>query len=138
HGIYAQALSFNGTSSLVQIADANNLDFTTGMTLEAWVKPNTVNGWQTVVLKQGPQGLVYALYASDSAQHPAGFARISNFDRDARSPDPLPTNAWSHLVVTYEKAEGVVRIFVDGIPRDERLITGDIQVSANPMFIGGN
>ena len=42
-GIYGQALSFNGISSLVTIADANDLDFTTGMTLEAWVRPNTVN-----------------------------------------------------------------------------------------------
>jgi hypothetical protein len=41
-------------------------------------------------------------------------------------------------VATYDKTEGKVRIYVDGIPRDARVITGDIAVSANPLFIGGN
>jgi hypothetical protein len=137
-GLNGQALSFNGTSNLVQIADANNLDFTSGMTLEAWVKPNTVSGWQTVLMKQGPNGLVYSLYASDANQHAAGFVRIAGVDRDARAPDPLPTNAWSHVVATYEKSEGKLRIWVDGIPRDDRALTGDITVSTGALFIGGN
>jgi hypothetical protein len=137
-GVYGQALSFNGTNALVSIADANDLDFKAGMTLEAWVRPNTLTGWQTVMLKQGPSGLVYGLYASDQAQHAAGFARIGTADRDARATDPLPTNAWSYVVVTYDKAEGVLRLWVDGIPRDDRVITGDIVVSTGALFMGGN
>ena len=38
-GKFGNALSFNGTSALVTVADANSLDLTTGMTLEAWVNP---------------------------------------------------------------------------------------------------
>src|SRR4051812_40567260 len=36
-GKYGGALSFNGTSSLVSIADSASLDLSSGMTLEAWV-----------------------------------------------------------------------------------------------------
>ena len=36
-GKYGRALSFDGTSNRVQIADSTSLDLTTGMTLEAWV-----------------------------------------------------------------------------------------------------
>src|SRR5207247_7184267 len=32
------ALSFNGTSNYVQVADSASLDLTTGMTLEAWLR----------------------------------------------------------------------------------------------------
>src|SRR5947209_5025497 len=37
-GKYGSALSFNGTSSSVTVADAAGLHLTTGMTLEAWVR----------------------------------------------------------------------------------------------------
>ena len=51
-GKYGKALQFNGTSSLVTIPDSASLHLTTGMTLEAWVNPSTVNGtWRDVIYK---------------------------------------------------------------------------------------
>ena len=38
-GKYGNALTFNGTNAIVTVPDANSLDLTTGMTLEAWVRP---------------------------------------------------------------------------------------------------
>ena len=41
----------------VTVADSASLDLTTGMTLEAWVNPSTINGeWRTVILKERPPG----------------------------------------------------------------------------------
>src|SRR4051812_2077970 len=51
-GKYGGALSFDGVNGMVSVADANSLDLTAGMTLEAWVKPAAVSGWQTVALKE--------------------------------------------------------------------------------------
>ncbi len=43
---------FNGTNALVTIPDAASLHLTSGMTLEAWVNPSTVNSaWRDVVYK---------------------------------------------------------------------------------------
>jgi hypothetical protein len=42
-GKYGKALSFNGSNALVTIPDAASLHLSTGMTLEAWVNPSTVN-----------------------------------------------------------------------------------------------
>src|SRR5262249_51552641 len=41
-GKYGGALSFNGTSSVVNIPDSPSLHLTTAMTLEAWVDPTKV------------------------------------------------------------------------------------------------
>ena len=38
-GKYGNALTFNGTNATATIPDTNSLDLTTGMTLEAWVRP---------------------------------------------------------------------------------------------------
>src|SRR6476661_6153166 len=43
-GRYGAALSFNGSSSRVDIPDSASLDLTTGMTIEAWVSPTTLSG----------------------------------------------------------------------------------------------
>src|SRR6185503_7194190 len=49
-GKYGKALSFNGTSARVTIADAASLHLTSAMTLEAWVNPTTVNSnWRDVI-----------------------------------------------------------------------------------------
>ena len=39
-GKFNNALNFNGTNAWVSVADAASLDLTTGMTLEAWVRPS--------------------------------------------------------------------------------------------------
>ena len=62
----SSALQFNGINDWVTIPDANALDLTAGMTLEAWVKPTTVGNWNTVLYKETPGGLSYGLYSSDT------------------------------------------------------------------------
>ena len=54
---------------------------TTGMTLSAWVRPTTLSGWRTRLLKEAPGGLAYALYAHDDVPQPAVYARIGNAER---------------------------------------------------------
>jgi hypothetical protein len=138
-GMFGQSLVFNGTSSVVSIADANDLDFKTGMTLEAYVRPTSLSGWRALIVKERPpNGLSYALYASDEQQHAAGFANLGGTDRDARTSQSLPLNAWSHVVATYNKSDGKVRIFVDGLERDNRLYSGDITASTGALFLGGD
>ena len=51
-GKYGKALQFNGTNALVTIPDSAALHLSSGMTLEAWVNPSTVNAnWRDVIYK---------------------------------------------------------------------------------------
>ncbi len=64
---YGQALSFNGTNAAVTIPDHNTLDLTTGMTLEAWVRPtNLGSSYRTAIMKEQPGSMSYGLYANSS------------------------------------------------------------------------
>ena len=46
------------------VPDSSSLDLTTGMTLEAWVKPTAaVNSWRTVVMKENASNYAYGMYA---------------------------------------------------------------------------
>jgi hypothetical protein len=134
-GKFGSALAFNGISNWVTINDAAKLDLTTGMTLEAWVKPTALADWRTVLMKESSNGLAYALYASDSSSHPSGWIRRSS-DVSAIAASALPLNTWSHLAATYDGVS--LRLFLNGTQVATRAVSGAVSVSASPLRIGGN
>ena len=134
-GRFGGALSFNGTNNLVTVPDSATLDLTTAMTLEAWVRPTAVGDWRTVLIKEQPAQLAYALYASAETNRPSGHV-YTTAERDVRGPSVLPANAWSHLAMTWDGA--TARLYVDGTQVASAALAGTAVVSSSPLRIGGN
>jgi hypothetical protein len=134
-GRFGSALSFNGTNSWVTIADAASLDLTTGMTLEAWIKPTALSSWRTVVMKETPGDLAYVLYAYDNAPRPAVYISVSGQQSTGGGAAPA-LNAWTHLAATYDGAS--LRLFTNGALVSTKPQAGAMVTSANPLRIGGN
>ena len=136
-GKFGQALSFNGTSGLVSIADAVSLDFTSNMTIEAWVWPTARSNWDTVVMKSfGSSGRAYALYAGDGTGLPAATIRAGSSERSALGSSVMPLNTWSHVAMTF--GGGSLRIYVNGVQVGGVAGNGNIRTSNDPVTIGGN
>ena len=91
-GRFGSALSFDGVNDWVTVPDASSLDLTTGMTLEAWVRPSALGGWRTVVFKERPGGVVYGLFADQAGSRPLGQVFIGS-ERNAVGTAALPLNA---------------------------------------------
>jgi glucose/arabinose dehydrogenase len=136
-GHAGNGLTFDGVNDMVTIADSNSLDLTTGMTLEAWVRPAALGTtWRTVVLKEQPNQLVYALYAgTDTASRPAGHV-FTTSDRGLLGPSALPLNTWSHLAMTWDGT--TQRMYVNGAQVSSTALTGTARTSTSPLRIGGN
>jgi hypothetical protein len=136
-GRYGSALSFNGTSSWVTVADAAPLDLTTAMTLSAWVRPTSVTGdYRTVILKERTPSLAYSLYANDGPSRPPAAYVNTGSDRSVIGTSNLPLNTWSHLAVTF--GSGVLRLYVNGSLATTTTVSGSIATSTGPFRIGGN
>jgi hypothetical protein len=135
-GRFGRALSFDGVNDLVSVADAASLDFTTGMTIEAWVNPSALSGWRTVALKGGGGGMAYALYAHDQAPRPAGYVNTAGADQSAPGAAALPIGTWSHLAVTF--GGGTLRLFVNGVQVSSVAVSGTILTSTAALTMGGN
>jgi len=153
-GKIGRGLSFDGVNDWVTVNDitASPLDLTTGMTIEAWVNPAAMSGWETVVLKErGAAGtglLSYALYAHDGAPQGNGFAGPAGYLRPApansttdqgvrqASHTAIPLNTWTHLATTYDGASQ--RFYINGVLVATRAQTGSIAVGNQPLRIGGN
>ena len=119
----------------VTVNDTAALDLTTGMTLEAWVNPSAVSNWRTVLLKEQPGDLVYALYGANGASRAAGYVYIAG-ESEITATTNLAVNAWTHLAVTYDGA--TLRIFVNGAQVATKAQTGAIATSTGVLRIGGN
>jgi hypothetical protein len=136
-GKFGKALSFNGSSGLVTIADATSLDFTSAMTIEAWVRPTSRSNWDTVVMKgYGTTGRAYALYAGDSNGRPATTVRISTTERSAAGTSSLALNTWSHVAMTY--GGGRLRVYVNGAQVASTSVTGTIRTTSDALSLGGS
>lgn len=135
-GKYGAALAFNGVNSLVTVADAADLDLTTGMTLEAWIWPATVSNWQSAILKEQPGGLVYALYANEAVPHPSVTLSVGGLDRNTPGAAPLALTVWTHLAATYDGL--AAKLYVNGVLVATTPVTGAIAASTGALRIGGN
>ena len=56
NGRHGRALSFDGIDDVVTIADSASLDLSTAMTIQAWVRPSTLTGWRSVLMKEADRG----------------------------------------------------------------------------------
>jgi hypothetical protein len=135
-GKFGAALSFNGSSSWVTIADASDLDLTSALTLEAWVKPSALGtAWRTVMFKERSGGIVYGLYANEDTGHPVGQVWLGS-ERDALGSPGLPLNVWSHVASTYDGS--TLRLYVNGALVSSTAASGSIAASTGVLRIGGN
>ena len=134
-GKFGRALSFSGTGNWVTIPDADSLDLTTAMTLEAWVNPTVGTGWRTVIFKEQPNNFTYALYGTDDQGHPSGWLH-TNVDYDMAGTASVPTNAWTHLAMTYDG--GTMRLYANGSQVASRAVPPPIATSNGVLRIGGN
>lgn len=135
-GKYGGAVSFDGQNDSVTVADSASLDLTSGMTLEAWVRPATT-GWpyRTVLMKEQSGNLAYALYLTD-ATRPLTTAITGGIERIAQGPTALTANTWVHLASTYDGAN--MRLYVNGTLVTTTAATGSITVSTGALRIGAN
>jgi Concanavalin A-like lectin/glucanases superfamily len=137
-GAYGDALSFDGTDSRVVIGGDDRLNLTNGFTLDAWVKPEAVDGWRTIALRERGAGLSYGLYAGSDRGGPAGVINTGDGDHEAAVVDPLAVGAWSHVATTYDPAVGLV-VYVNGVQVAAQDSTVDVNADgAGALTIGGN
>ena len=125
----------------VTVADANALDLTTAMTLEAWVFPTASGGgsWRNVLIKERTGGEVYNLYSNTDTNAPVVYVvRAAQPGRRSmpRGTAALPLNTWTHLAATYD--DTTLRLYVNGTQVGTRAVAGALLTSTGALRIGGN
>lgn len=134
-GKFGRAIDFDGVNDIVSVPDSNSLDLTTGMTLEAWVNPDTVSSWRTAILKERPGEISYSLYANTSSARVQAEI-LTGADISTNAAPQLQTGVWTHIAATYDGT--ALRLFRNGVQVASTATSGSMQTSALPLRIGGN
>jgi len=106
-GKYGSALEFNGKDAEVRVPDNENFD-TTEITVEVWYNPGDEGvgaGWRVIINKAVGE---WYLYLQDS--QPLFF--INADANNAKSPDKIPANEWTHIAGSYDGKE--IKIYGNG------------------------
>ena len=127
------AVHFNG-SGWVTVADHADLDLRSTMTIEAWVKPRSHKGWETVVMKEAPPRTEsYALYATGGTGYNAN-AWVG--PRGIDPPGNTPLNVWTHVAFTLDNGTG--RLYRNGALVSQRTGMGQAIPTNGALRVGGN
>jgi chitodextrinase len=134
-GKFGNALSFNGTSAKVTVADSTSLRLTSGMTLEAWVNPSAVtSAWRDVIVKGDDD--YYLMGTSSPSALPVGAGIFGGVKARAFGTSPLALNTWTYLATAYDGAN--LKLYVNGVLVATTPKSGTIQTSTNPLQFGGD
>lgn len=122
------AVEFDGASARVNVPDAPALQLSTGVSIEAWVRPDTVAGDRWILNK----GSHYRLYILDSTTY-FGIRTPAGIDLNVAT--TLTTiGSWQHLVGTFNGSTMV--LYRNGENVAEASFTETIRTGTEPMFIG--
>lgn len=111
-GRYGGGLSFNGTAGKVTVPHSASLSLTSSHTIEAWVRPTALNGYQTVLIKEVSGGCAYWLQTVGNRIN-GGFNSGGCREHVSTTPT-IPLNQWSHLAVVFDDAANTYTLYLNG------------------------
>ena len=106
-GKYGSALEFNGTNAEVRVPDNDSFNLTE-ITVEVWYNPGDEGvgpGWRVIINKAVGE---WYMYLQDS--QPMFF--INADANNAKSPEKIPANQWTHIAGSYDGKE--INIYGNG------------------------
>ncbi|HVY07504.1 MAG TPA: LamG-like jellyroll fold domain-containing protein [Burkholderiales bacterium] len=134
-GKFGNALTFNGTSARVTVANSTSLKLASGMTLEAWVYPTqTPTGWRAVIGKNVDG--YYLMASTDVGNRPGAGGTWTGGNQNTIAPSAIPVNTWTHLATTFDGA--TVRVFVNGVQVASQAQTTALAPTTGTLQIGGD
>jgi hypothetical protein len=134
---FGRVMFCSGSNSLTADNDSASLRLTSAMSLSAWVRPTfSGSGWKTLLQKERSRRLAYSLYANLDQDHANSRVRIGSADRHPTDGSHLASNACTHLAATYDGLRQ--SLFVNGTQVGSQSQPGSLEVSANPLRLGGN
>jgi hypothetical protein len=127
------AATFATKDDVVYVPDQPTYSLDLGVTIAAWVRPDSVSGTQTIFRKSEAQDSAFALLVHQGKWE---FAVRLSSGRLVSVNAPAKAGAWTHLAGTYDGTR--VRLYVDGAEVDTARATSVLARSSGPLLMGND
>ena len=133
-GKRGKALSFDGSNDYVAITNANStLKLTSSDgTFSAWVKPNTISGFDGIIGNNFGSGWWFILNAGKIAFWAATDAAVYD------SNTVVPNGQWTHILVTYNNASKTATFYKNGVFDGSQVTANTIGNGGTTFYIGND
>jgi Concanavalin A-like lectin/glucanases superfamily len=136
--VRGNALSLDGVNQYVDVPAGGW--FTNGdFTIEAWVYERSYNSWCRVIDFGNGQGQDNVLLALSNGTTGKPSFDVYPENVQVVAPDPIPTNEWVHLAVTFQKTNsdsGTATIYVNGAAVVSGTVMAPNDVTRTDNYIG--
>lgn len=132
-GYYGKGLEFDGINDRVVVPDAPVLQFTSALTLEAWIKPGCTGfGVGTLLSKRDS----YALrILEDPAIRAGGSIWRAGVETQIVSVRTLQLGVWHHVALTFDGT--ILKLYMDGaLDQALTLAPGNVDTATQPLYLG--
>ncbi len=129
------ALEFDGNNDYVEVSNENAFDFTTEITLEAWIKPGALSGTQGIISKNfGNNAHPYQIRLVNDEIIWGFYSNTIGWQPIQTSNANLVVGEWAHIACTYDMSQA--KIYVDGIQKANVNKNFEIPLNDQPLEIG--
>jgi hypothetical protein len=122
------SVEFDGTSCRISVPHSSAINLATQVSIEAWVKPDTVTGNRYILHK----GTFYYLYINNNTTF-FGI-RSAGVYVFIQSTGLVTTGSWQHLVGTYDGSKAV--LYRNGVAAVQAAFSGPIDTTTAQLFTG--
>jgi RHS repeat-associated protein len=113
-GKVGNAVEFDGTSGDITVNEASSLDLNGSFTLSAWVKPNTVSGLQTLLIKETIQASCSYFLQIEDGEIDSGFNNGSGCIEHITTNANLSAGNWYHFVAVLDHGNNMYDTYLNG------------------------
>jgi hypothetical protein len=138
---YTYGLNFDGSDDYINFLNYGALYINNAVTVEAWIKPDRLDVWQSPLEKGTHQDWAYGFYIEPSGGN-IGFEigiegqQVVWAGATAPVNNYLAVGRWSHIVGTADRATGIVRLYIDGNLVSQGAFSGNINTNSIPLQVG--
>ena len=135
-GKIGQALSFDGVNDYVTVGNIASLNFAGDFTIEAWIYPKGLGGYQTIAGKQNIAGSSKKEYGFYTSVNSLYFVANdgSGDDGKVEANITISNNKMYHIVGVRDN--NVIKMFVNGVQQDDTALTSGSVGDDYPFRIG--
>jgi biopolymer transport protein ExbB len=128
------ARRFNGSTDYISLAGENAYDFTTTLTVSAWVRVATFNLEYQAIVTKGDKA--WRIHRENLTRHLGFGTTNANNNDNQEGTTNLDNNQWHQVAIVYDAAKKL--IYVDGVQEATRNYTLTIDQNNELVAIGHN
>ena len=124
-------LEFDGVDDHVNLGTSSDFDFTTALTLEAWIRPDAYSGSIIHRWQSGTEEIFFVINASGNLE-----CQLFGVSPVLTGSTSIPLDEWSHVALVFNGSN--ITLYLNGGIEASTGTSGSIAVGAATLYIGSN